>query len=49
MNNIFFFYITPYVIYKKSISKAILDHLEAWILKIANRANRVGPPGDTEL
>ena len=35
--NDFFFYITTSIFYKKFISNAILDHLGAWIFKIAPR------------
>ena len=45
--NIFFWLL---FFYEKSISNAILDHLEAWIFKIAPLGQTmVGFPGDTEL
>ena len=47
---IFFSSIYSFFFYEKSISNAFLDHLEAWIFKIApSGQTMVRPPGDTGL
>ena len=49
INNTYFFYITTIFLWKVYYN-AILDHLEAWVFKIApSGQTMVGPPGDTEL
>ena len=47
--DIFFFFVNFFFYILKSISNAILNHLEAWIFKIIpSGQTMVGPSGDTE-